>query len=213
MNDFLTETKAETGSLDRGQDLPSMIYEKPETQTRHPAIEELLDIDEIAASRLPAVDENYINQKRLESLRTGFTDQLLNLICEDDFEYGIDTKADVLVRDQMKKNALATKSWLNSMFVENFANPTILVGLLRIVARLDYLDIYPEGQTMAVAGLSNSNVEVQECGIRAFESWTTLESLHVLENLSVSAGWLKEYVDQVVADLRKEYNVPVGQEN
>lgn len=211
MDNLFNEISAETGQIDRSLDVPSLILEVLETQTGYLAIEHLLDIDEIAASRISAVDENYINQRRLDSLRASFTDQLLDLIREDDFEYGIDTKADMMARDQMKRNALATKSWLNSIFVENFDNSTILVGLLRIVARLNYFDIYPEGQTMAVAALSNSNVEVQECGIRAFESWATLESVHVLESITVSAGWLQDYADQVVVDLRKEHNVPTGQ--
>jgi hypothetical protein len=119
----------------------------------------------------------------------------------------------MLLRNQMQLNSLATKAWLNSIFVENFANPPILVGLLRIIARIDYTDIYPEGQTMAVAALTHKNNEVQECGVRAFESWGSLSDLEILENLKVSTEWLREYIDEVVSDLRKEYNVTVHKED
>ena len=227
MSDSVSKTTAETGrpELARIVDIdesaasrrpptpPPPVVETSDTQAGRPVIEQIVDIDESAASRPPPIDENYVNQKRLESLKSGFTARLLNLICEEDFEYGMSTKADVLVKDQMKTNTLATKNWLNAIFVENFGDAHILVGLLRIIARFDYLDVYPEGQTMAVAALSNSKDEVRECGIRAFESWATLDSLRVLENLRVSTGWLQEYVNQVVADLRKEHNVPIGEKN
>jgi hypothetical protein len=66
---------------------------------------------------------------------------------------------------------------------------------------------------MAVAALSHENTEVQECGIRAFENWETVESLQILENLKVSTEWLQEYIDEVVLYLRKEHNVLIHQKN
>jgi len=160
------------------------------------------------------VDENFVNEERLKRLKKQFTRELITLIVDEDFEYGVDTKADALVRSQMRLNALATKSWLNGIFVENFSNIPVLLGILRVVARLDYSELYPESHIMAVAALSyKNNVEVQECGVRAFESWGTVQSLKILENLKVSTQWLQEYIDEVVSDLRKEYNVSTRQEN
>jgi hypothetical protein len=169
-----------------------------------------------SATTIVSVDENVVNKKRLTILKRQFTKELIALILDEDFEYGFDTKADALVRSQMQLNALAVKSWLNWIFVENFSNIPVLLGILRIIARLDYFEVYPEGQTMAMAVLSHKNIEVQECGVRAFESWGTIESLKILENLKdrkVSTQWLQEYIDEVVSDLRKEYNVSIRQEN
>jgi hypothetical protein len=81
----------------------------------------------------------------------------------------------------MSFNCIATKSWLNSLFVDNFNNADILIGILRLIARIDYLSISPEGTIMALAALAHSNMQVKECGIRAFESWCSIESLKVLE--------------------------------
>jgi hypothetical protein len=189
---------------------PSFIVETGDTRASQLATERVVGLDQTTGTRLTSVDENFINQRRLEFLRARFTEELLCLLRDQDFEYGVDTKADAMVRQQMSLNKLATKSWLNTLFVENFANSSVLIGLLRIIARLDYVDVFPEGQTMAVAALSNSNIGVKECGVRAFESWGTIQSLEILENLTVSAKWLQEYIDHAVADLRKEYNVAVG---
>ena len=66
---------------------------------------------------------------------------------------------------------------------------------------------------MAVAALSHADIEVRECGIRAFENWGNLHSLIVLENLEVSPPWLQDYVRRVVHDLRKELNVEVDKKD
>lgn len=160
-----------------------------------------------------SINENYVNRRRLLQLKKELTPQLIHLIMDSDFEYGIESSVDVFIRNQIKINRLATKSWLGDIFVEHFGHSTILIGLLRAVSRLSYTEISPEGPIMAVAALSHSNIEVRECGIRAFENWGNLHSLSVLENLQVSPSWLQDYVLRVVQDIRKELNVKVGQEN
>lgn len=152
------------------------------------------------------IDENKINNDRLAALQQRFSLEIVNTILEDDFEYGMDTQADTLVRKQMELNSVATKSWLNALFLDNYSTPSIVIGILRIIARIDYLTIKPEGPTMALAALGHCDTQVKECGVRAFESWSSKESLEVLENTQVKSGWLQEYISQVVDDLREELN-------
>ena len=151
--------------------------------------------------------ENELNGRRLADLRKRWSHELIALILDEYFEYGFNTRADLMVRSQMEKNAMATKDWLNALFLEHFSEIPILLGILRIIARFDYYEVYPEGPTMAVAALTHKDAQVKECGIRAFESWGTLDSLDVLENLGIRPAWLQDYVDQVVKDLREEHHV------
>jgi hypothetical protein len=136
------------------------------------------------------------------------------LIMDSDFEYGIESQVDVFIREHMARNMLATRSWLNELFLEHFGHPTILIGILRAISRLSHYEIWPEGQTMALAALSHANVEVRECGIRALENWGNLESLTALQNLlrnvHVSPAWLKDYLERVIRDLEKELSVEVS---
>lgn len=213
MNDSIKGGSTNTGIIEHTRPTSSFSIEKYDIETSDLKTGEISDFQEGIRTAGTVTDENYINRKRLKSLKRRFTHQLLSLLIEEDFEYGIDTKADALVRNQMQLNSLATKAWLNSIFVENFPNTPILVGLLRIIARIDYIDIYPEGQTIAMAALSHKNNEVQECGVRAFESWDSLSSLEILKNLRVSTEWLQEYIDEVVSNLRKEYNVIIRKED
>jgi hypothetical protein len=197
------------------EDEPSQTPRILLVQTDNPAsiqpdVSELLDIIQSKTASVLLVDENYINQRRLLRLKSQFTPKLLNLILESDFEYGIESEVDVFVRNQMKENSLATKSWLNDIFVENISNPVILVGILRIMSRLSYYEVLPQGQVMAIAALSHNDVEVKECGVRAFENWGSLDSIRILESLHVSPSWLQEYIDQVIKDLREKHNVAIS---
>jgi len=157
--------------------------------------------------------ENYINKKRLETLKKNFTRELIMLIREEEFEYGLDTKVDILVRKRMEQNVLATKEWLTTVFIENFTNTRILLGVLIIISRFDYFIIYPEGQLMATTALSHKDPEIQECGVRAFENWGNRHSLRILKNIKAPTEWLQEYINEVIDDLEKELHGITSKKN
>jgi len=158
-------------------------------------------------------EENYINKNRLDTLRENFTRELIMLIREEEFEYGLGTKADILVRKKMEQNALATKEWLTTIFIESFTNTRILLGVLIIISRFDYYMIYPEGQLMATAALLHKDPEIQECCVRAFENWGNRHSLRILKNLKVPTKWLQEYINAVIDDLEKELHGITSKKN
>jgi len=151
------------------------------------------------------INENIINKKRAIKLEKEFTHKLLHFLREDEFEYGFKNRADLLIKEQMHINNLATKEWLNKLYVSNFNNPDILIGILRLISRQNVDEISPEGKTMAIGALSHKNPEVQECGIRVFESWGTLDSLKILENVEVHSHWLKDYLSKVIGNIQTEH--------
>jgi hypothetical protein len=149
--------------------------------------------------------ENKVNKKRLLELEQNFSKRFIAHILEDNFEYGVDSKAHTIVKEQMKVNALVTKDWLNRIYVANFQNPEILIGILRVLARFEKEEIFPIGHTIAAASLNHNDEIVQETAIRAFESWGGKDCLKILENVTVSSKWIKEYLDGVISDLKAEY--------
>lgn len=151
------------------------------------------------------INENIINKRRGIKLEKEFTNKLLHYLKEDEFEYGFTNRADLLIKEQMNINNLATKEWLSKLYVSNFNNADILIGILRLISRQNVDEISPEGKTMAIGALSHKNSEVQECGIRVFESWGTLDSLKILENVEVKSKWLKDYLTQVIENIQSEH--------
>lgn len=148
--------------------------------------------------------EEILNKRRFKQLKKKHSKELLRIIFEQNFDYGFDSSADLFIRKFLKQNSVVTKEWLNSLFLEYFNDSRVVIGLLQIISHLDYLEIYPQGPTMALAALSHIDSEVKECGIRAFENWETLDSLKVLRTISYPEKWLQEYVDQVIADLEEQ---------
>lgn len=149
------------------------------------------------------INENMLNIARLNFYKAKFSEKFLQSIRDSEFEFGYDSLLDVFVREHIAENALATKEWMNSLFIENYNNTEIAVGILRVIAHLGYDEIAPQGPTMALAGLVHASLEVRECGIRAFENWGTMECLKVLRSVKCSEDWLSDYVNQVVKDLEE----------
>lgn len=148
--------------------------------------------------------ENNLNYKRIQTLNVELSKKLLHLLREQEFEYGFNSPADEMVQKCLKENQVVTKQWLNQLFISNFSDPTVTVGLLRVISHLDYEQIAPQGPTMALAALSNRNSEIQECGIRAFENWVHPESLRILKEVHCHESWLEDYLKQVIVDLTSE---------
>ncbi|MFY7665980.1 hypothetical protein [Flavobacterium sp.] len=168
--------------------------------TDHNFIYELLTptIDSASSS------ENKINGNREEHLRKIFTPKFLTLIKEEDFEFGFTSRSEELIRSQLKINALATRNWLNEIFINYFDNEVVLIGLLRVISRFEENIIFPQGQTIALAALSHSNDEIKELGIRSFEKWCSVDSLNILRKLNLNSSWLQEYVNEVITDLEEQ---------
>lgn len=154
----------------------------------------------IPKNEINSSSENKRNVPQEEYLRENLTIKFLNLIKDEDFEFGFISRSEELVKHELSTNALATRNWLNEMFIRYFDNELVLIGILRIIARLDESIIFPQGQTLAIASLSHSNNEIKELGIRAFENWCSIDSLRILKTLDLNNTWLKDYVNEVISD-------------
>ena len=148
--------------------------------------------------------ENKQNDARLVKFSKDLTPKFLDHIENENFEFGYISKSETLIRVHLKINALATRNWLNGLFIEHFNNDKIIIGILRIIGRFSEAEIFPQGQTIALAALNHKNAEIKELGIRAFENWCSLNSLRVLKSLDIDQDWLNAYLQDVISDLEEE---------
>ena len=195
-------TKHDTGKVNSTE--PVSSYRQVTSQagtTDGPVLEDLIDLSDSSIDE----SENSLNRRRLRQFKKNYTKELLRIIREQDFEYGFDSAADLFVRELMEQNETVAKEWLNSVYIDHFYDRRVVIGLLQVISHLEYLEIYPQGPTMALAALSHANSEVRECGIRAFENWSTIESLNVLRNVRCDENWLQQYLSQVIHDLEEEF--------
>lgn len=156
--------------------------------------------------------ENRRNEERLAGLRQ-FTARVVALTRECIFECGFENELDSFLRECLAKDGMATKEWLNEIFLEHFEDVSVVVGILRAIAHLEYDEISPTGPTMALAALSHRDIEVRECGIRAFENWESRDGLEYLKAIRCEERWLQDYLERVIVDLGKRRHDVVGAEN
>ena len=180
-------------------------------ETHSPLVSEGINLEEYSSG---LSNENRVNQARLNSYKRQLSLKFLGLIRESEFEFGYDSAADLFIRERLAENALATKEWINLLFIENFHDVVTASGILRVLAHLKYFEIAPQGPTIALAALSHTALEVRECGIRVFENWETTDCLRILKSLSCPEQWMKDYVRQIITDLEELLrNVPIGEED
>jgi serine/threonine protein kinase len=147
--------------------------------------------------------EMILDVKNIEEYKTKFTNSLLQLIHEEVFEFGMENAADRYVQENLRDYPLYTKVCLNEMLLKHFADVGVATGLLRIISHIDYEEIHPIGQTMALSVLNHENIEIRECGIRAFENWGNIDSLDILKHIKCEEKWLQDYLDKVIIYLEE----------
>jgi len=128
-----------------------------------------LSIDD-RSTQLFKSDKAVINLEDIAEYKKQFANSLLQLIHEEIFEFGMENAADIYIQENLRDNPFLTKEWLNSFFLDYFADVGVVTGLLRIIAHLDYTDINPTGPTMALAALSHKNAEVRANAAKALIS-------------------------------------------
>jgi len=135
------------------------------------------------------------------NLRNQFTNRFLQLIHETEFEFGFSNQADKYISDALNSYGPFAREWINDLFNKSFGSPFVLSAILRVMAHFDYEQMYPQGITMAAAAAGHTDAEVQECGVRCFESWENPESLTILRHLSFREDWLNKYLADVITAL------------
>jgi hypothetical protein len=124
------------------------------------------------------------------------------MLQEETTESGITNPSEEIVKSLYSEDNRKANILLNELFLKNFHDPHITVGVLHIISHFDYDLVSPEGPTMAIAALKNKNVEVMEYGVKCFENWRHKDGIRVLEQIKAGEQWLQNYINLVIRDLK-----------
>ena len=203
----LDELINETGNIKFSTEEKELIFSKLFESSLSDFIIELDDKSDITFNTNTNSIENQYNELRLKQIERDFTQKLKLFILEEPFEYGFENKADKLVLENLEINRIATKEWINKIYLNNYSNSEYTIGILRLVSRLKIEEISPQGPTMAIAALSHKDEEIQETAIRAFENWSSLEHIDILKSVKVKSEWLADYLNSVIKNIEIEYGI------
>jgi len=140
------------------------------------------------------------------SLGKWFTVSLLQKMLDDDFVAGETSVSEKYIAEVAAEFGwLTTMNWLNSIYLDNYSNAEILIGLMHCISHFEFVNVKPAGPTMALGVLQHEDDYVRDYAVRAFENWNDKEAIPILESLSCEAEWLRDYIDQVIAALKSEF--------
>lgn len=126
------------------------------------------------------------------------------LDCED-FEPGIVNNSEHFFKKFFEEDSLSALNGISALFMNNFSCDSKkvhrLVGTLHIVSHMEYTEVYPSGQMMAISALSHENRQVSEYGIKCFENWGHPDGVEKLKAIKFSTPWLQEYANDVIDEI------------
>ena len=122
-------------------------------------------------------------------------------------ETGIQNPSEVYFRDMLQKNRLEALNTLCVIFFSNFSTDTkkinIAISILHLISHLDYDQVHPNGQLMALTAIAHRDREMAEYGIKCYENWGNIEGVDKLKAVHFSTQWLQDYANQVIEDLNE----------
>jgi hypothetical protein len=130
------------------------------------------------------------------------TVSLLQKMAQDEFVAGETSASEEYIESiAVEYGWPATMNWLNAIYIDNYDNSDILIGLMHCLSHFNYEDVKPAGPTMALGVLQHSDVYVRDYAVRAFENWKDREIVPILKALSCEAKWLQNYINDVIEEL------------
>jgi len=153
--------------------------------------------EKISFSNKSAIEE-------LEVAKIDFHKKLIRLIENEPIEDGYLHPAEELIESVLDKFKTLSPQWIESVYSKNLvSHSTISASILRCIGRLPEVLVSPWAIKIANEALLQTNVELREAAIRAFENWGTEESLESLKKYisTENIPWLANYANQVIEDL------------
>lgn len=154
------------------------------------------------------INDNITSSNLTSSLNSPFTlkdnekiiymNRIKTMLNNEQIEVGYSSLTENYIESILEDNPNLTKEVINSIYIENFADPAFLHKLIEVVSNLDYEKMYPTNTILALGTLNHKDVRVQEASIASFEKWDDKKNLSVLQNIEFCNEWLKEYAEEVI---------------
>lgn len=88
-------------------------------------------------------------------------------------------------------------TWLNKLYMDNLKNVLVECTILHAISHLEYEEIYPNGQLIALAAMTHKSDLVLEYAIKVFENWNSKLSLEILDTVNLRSNWANKELNRV----------------
>lgn len=200
-NSHLLDKKGDDSSINLSEIIPLNNVDyvvSNNVDTGGEVAQDFASLDATARAQDP---EHTISHDIVSALRSMMDDEI--------YESGVSAPSENYFKSEFRKNKLLALNSLNCFFLDNYkpgnTNEHYLVGCLHMISHMEYAEVYPIGQTIALVAINfKDSTEVQEYGIKCFEDWGNADGVDKLSATNFSTKWLKEYASDVIDELKKE---------
>ena len=135
-------------------------------------------------------------------LYESFRSEVVDALRDESVEDGMTHHAESIIEEAIKTEN-GTK-WLDRLFNQYYdSNPAIASDILTLAGRINEEKIASLGYIMARKGLQHKDLQVRDGAICALEQWGGSEAVGILQDHNEPVEWLREYVVQVIEDLKE----------
>lgn len=146
-----------------------------------------------------------------ETISHDVVSTLKSMMNEEIYESGVCAPSESYFRSEFEKNKLISLNSLNCLYIDNYSvngnerNIHYLVGCLHLISHMNYYEVYPIGQSMALNAINyKGSAEVQEYGIKCFEDWECPDGAIKLSAVIFPNKWLQDDANEVIKELSKD---------
>ncbi|MCM1144999.1 MAG: hypothetical protein NC407_09850 [Lachnoclostridium sp.] len=143
--------------------------------------------------------ENEVEKDKLVQRLINELESALELFDEENENFSSSEKK--IIEIEHKYNMRILGEVIQTVYVRHFDNPTFLVGICKSLLRYDLDEVRPWGAAMLTGFLNHPDERVKEYTVQLIDNWCDLELLPILKTIQVTSKWLKDYIDDVVAEL------------
>lgn len=147
---------------------------------------------------------NLAVQVEVEKAKLRYYDKFVKILIEDEFEYGMTSRSEIILSRILENNYLIGKEILSDIFTKKYSNKEMIISLLRVISHFEYNVLAPQGMMIVASCFSNKDPEIIECAIRCCENWNNREILGILKNVDCRIDWLNNYLSEVINNIEKD---------
>lgn len=126
------------------------------------------------------------------------------IITEDDVDFLEESNLERFFKSTIERfhDGMFGNILIEKYYVKNANNDLRVLAILHAISHLNYEDIEHTGTLIAGACLPNKNIEIVEFALKAFENWGDKTNIEYLETVSLSDGWLQNYISEIIEYLQ-----------
>ena len=149
----------------------------------------------------------YCKIKKINGIDIYDKQRFIEMADDDNVTYCSNPKSVKVLRFLIATHGQDARQWFLNLFFENTDRPAIQQALSNMLSWFDPKEILPEGRIIAEYCFKQSDIELFDNALKAFDQWLLKDSLELLEGVNCLNTYFREYQMEVIDNIKKHHNL------